>query len=176
MDSQVVELLGRNRLVDEILRAGLEVALPARDRGVDLIAYADLGPRLTAFAAAPIQMKACSTRAFSIDAKYAKFPNLILAHIWHIDSPEDEVTYAMTYADALDVAGAMGWTKTASWASGYYTNTKPGAKLRELLEPHRMTPIRWWDMVTGAAHRDAAILSVAPRLSGETEFASGAHP
>jgi hypothetical protein len=151
MDSQVVELLGRNRLIDELLRAGLEVALPIRDRGVDLIAYADLGPQLTAFAACPIQMKAYSGRAFSIDLKYAKFPNLLLAHIWHIDAPDDEVTFAMTYHEALSVADAMGWTKTASWAKGYYANTAPSAKLRELLEPHRMTPHHWWVKVMGAA-------------------------
>ena len=42
VDSQVIELLGRNRLVSELLRAGLEVAIPARDRGIDLIAYLDL--------------------------------------------------------------------------------------------------------------------------------------
>ncbi len=33
MDTQVVELLGRNKLVSDLLRAGLEVALPMRDRG-----------------------------------------------------------------------------------------------------------------------------------------------
>lgn len=44
VDSQVVELLGRNRLIDELLRAGLEVAVPERDRGIDLIAYLDLDP------------------------------------------------------------------------------------------------------------------------------------
>jgi hypothetical protein len=151
MDSQIVELLGRNRLTDELLRAGLEVALPVRDRGIDLIAYADLGPGLQAFAACPIQMKASSARAFSLDAKYAKFPNLIIAHIWHIDSPEDEVTYALTYSEALAVAEAMGWTVTVSWAKGYYTNTTPGTKLRELLEPHRMTPEKWWLKIVGAA-------------------------
>ena len=31
-DSQVIELLGRNLLVAELLQAGLEVALPIRDR------------------------------------------------------------------------------------------------------------------------------------------------
>ena len=41
MDSQQIELLGRHRLVEELLRAGLEVALPLRDHGVDLIAYRD---------------------------------------------------------------------------------------------------------------------------------------
>ncbi len=42
LDTQVIELLGRQRLIAELLRDGLEVALPVRDRGVDLVAYADL--------------------------------------------------------------------------------------------------------------------------------------
>jgi hypothetical protein len=155
MDAQVIELLGRNRLISELLRADLEVALPIRDRGIDLLAYVDLGPELRAFSACPVQMKASSHRAFSLDAKYAKFPSLILAHVWHIESPQEEVTFALTYPEALSVAEAMGWTKTPSWANGYYTNTAPGSKLRELLEPHRMTPERWWQKVTGTARAAA---------------------
>jgi hypothetical protein len=42
MDTQLTELIGRNWLVNELLRAGLEVATPLRDRGIDLIAYFDL--------------------------------------------------------------------------------------------------------------------------------------
>ena len=55
-DKQIVELLGRNRLVDELLRADLEVAIPARDRGIDLIVYADKGRGVKNFVAKPIQM------------------------------------------------------------------------------------------------------------------------
>jgi hypothetical protein len=151
MDSQVVEILGRNRLVDELLRAGLEVALPMRDRGIDLVAYSDLAPEIRRFSAIPIQMKACSSSAFSIDAKYAKFPNLIIAHIWNIDTPDHVITFATTFAESLSIAEAMGWTATESWAKGYYTNTRPGARLREFLEPFRMTPERWRQKVSGSA-------------------------
>ena len=35
IDPQVVELLGRNKLISDLLRAGLEVALPMRNRGND---------------------------------------------------------------------------------------------------------------------------------------------
>lgn len=155
MESQVIELLGRNRLIDEILRAGFEVALPIRDRGIDLIVYADLGPNVDRFAAVPIQMKACSRCAFGLDAKYAKFPNLLIAYIWHVDSPEEEVTFAMNYEEALAIATAMGWTKTASWAKGSYDNNNPGAKLRSLLAPYQMTPEKWRQKVIGASHRSA---------------------
>jgi hypothetical protein len=155
METQVIELLGRNRLIDEVLRAGLEVALPIRDRGIDLIAYADLGPGVAQFAAVPIQMKASSRSAFGMDAKYAKFPNLLIAYIWHVDSPKDEVTFAMNYEEGLAVANAMGWTKTPSWAKGSYANSNPGAKLRSLLEPHRMTVEKWRQKVIGSALRSA---------------------
>jgi hypothetical protein len=155
MESQIIELLGRNRLIDDLLRAGLEVALPIRDRGIDLIVYADLGLGVAQFAAVPIQMKASSKCAFSLDAKYSKFPNLLIAHIWHIDSPKDEVTYAMNYDEALAVAEVMGWIKNPTWVKGYYANNNPGAKLRSLLEPHRMTAEKWRQKVIGVAHRSA---------------------
>jgi len=47
--SQIVEFLGRQRLIAELIRDGLEVALPTRDRGVDLIAYADLSKHVERF-------------------------------------------------------------------------------------------------------------------------------
>jgi hypothetical protein len=74
LDTQVVELLGRHRLMGELLRDGLEVAVPARDRGIDLIAYADLSRQVARFAARPVQMKAFTTRGFSVEQKYARTP------------------------------------------------------------------------------------------------------
>ncbi len=49
MNPQIVELIGRNWLVNELLQANLEVALPMRDRGIDLIAFADLDTRVKLF-------------------------------------------------------------------------------------------------------------------------------
>lgn len=43
LDSQTVEIIGRNRLIHDLLLAQLEIALPLRDRGIDLIAYKDQG-------------------------------------------------------------------------------------------------------------------------------------
>lgn len=67
LDSQIIELLGHNRLTDELLRSGLEVAHPPRGRGVDFIAYVDLEMHVQSFVARPIQMKAASRQSFSID-------------------------------------------------------------------------------------------------------------
>lgn len=147
-DSQVVELLGRNRLIEQLLLAGLEVAWPLRDRGIDLIAYADLAARVESFVACPIQMKA-SSESFGLHSKYRRVRNLIIAHVWYVSQPAKSVTIATTYSETLSVVEAMGWSETASWASGAYSTSRPSQRLLTLPEPFRMTPERWWAKVVG---------------------------
>ena len=62
VDSQLIELVGRNWLMSQLQQAGVEVAKPERDRGVDLIAYLE-HPR---FVACPIQLKVSSKSGFVI--------------------------------------------------------------------------------------------------------------
>lgn len=145
-DKQVVEILGRNRLVNELLRAGLEVARPERDHGVDLIVYADRTPRTSAFVARPLQMKAAMERSFVLEAKYRPFPNLLLVYVWRLADPAEAVTYAMDYNQALSIAETMRWLETKSWVEdGIYAVPTPSRKLVGLLEPYIMTPERWWE-------------------------------
>jgi hypothetical protein len=153
-DSQRIELLGRNRLIDELLRDNLEVALPVRDRGIDLIAYADLSESVSAYVARPIQMKASWTQAFGLDRKYEKFPGLLIAYVWHLSSPTDAVTYAMSYEECLSIAEQMGWTQTASWGQGAYASSRPSKRLIQLLAPFRMGSGTWWKLVTGGLSPD----------------------
>jgi hypothetical protein len=149
MDSQIVEMLGRNHLVGELIRFGLEVSLPLRDRGVDLIAYVDLISSVPAFRARPIQMKAASSRSFGLDQKYAKFPNLLIAYIWNLDDMSKTATFALTYSEAFDIMTEMGYTKTPSWERGNYVCTAPGDDLCEHVEKYRMTRDSWWKRVAG---------------------------
>ena len=145
MDTQTLELIGQHRLAGELLRAGLEVAFPARDRGVDLIAYADINQRSGQFVAKPIQLKAASRRSFGIWKKYEKIHGLIFAFVWHLDGETAPETYALSYAESLKVGDLMGWTEQMSWTKkGAYDNTNPGVKLRELLKVHQMDrPEKW---------------------------------
>lgn len=149
MDTQIVELIGRHHLTAELLHAGLEVAAPVRDRGIDLIAYADIDKRLTKFASCPIQMKAAMKRSFGLATKYARVHNLLIAYVWHLEDFNKRVTYALTYQEAFDIAEKLGWTRTKSWQRGAYTTTRPSAKIVSLLEPHRMTPPKWREKVMG---------------------------
>lgn len=131
----------RNRLVNEIIRADLEVSVPIRDRGIDLIAYAD---RAEQFSSRPIQMKSSQGEGrFQIDRKYEKIPGVIFAFVWHLADPTKEITYALCYEDAVKIATQMGYTETHSWKDlgGYSIEMNP--KLRELLKPYEGTPTRW---------------------------------
>lgn len=143
MDTQVVELLGRNWLISQLLKGGLEVSLPLRDKGIDLIVYLDKNK----FVSCPVQMKASTKASFSLDKKYEKFPNMILAYVWYLEDANKTVSYALTYSEALQVCEKMGWTKTESWKKGFYSTTKPSDKLLKLLELYKMTTKRWQEKV-----------------------------
>ncbi len=56
-DGQTIEIIGRNWLISELYRSGIEVARPERDHGVDLIAFIDLD-QSGRFVGRPIQLKA----------------------------------------------------------------------------------------------------------------------
>ena len=142
-DTQVTELMGRNYLVNQLLAAKVEVAIPVRDHGVDLIAYLDLETIAGGYSARPIQIKSSSAEAFSIDTKYSKFPHLILAYIWNLRSEKNVVVYGLDYEDALSVADKMGYLKTESWARGKYTTTAPSEKLKKLLKRYEMNSGTW---------------------------------
>jgi hypothetical protein len=149
MDAQVIEIIGRNWLINQLVQAGLEVALPVRDRGVDLIAYADRDSRLAAFKACPIQMKAASVASFGISRRYERFPNLLLAYVWYIADPKQTVAYALTHEETVDLADGLGWTQTRSWIEkNSYSTTAPNAELTARLQPYKMTPATWWAKVT----------------------------
>lgn len=142
-DTQVTELMGRNYLINQLLAAGVEVAVPVRDHGVDLVAYLDVESIAEGYSARPIQIKSSSSQSFSIDKKYAKFPHLILAYIWNLRSKDKVVVYGLDYGDALSVAKKMGYLETESWAKGKYITTAPSVKLRALLKPYEINETTW---------------------------------
>src|SRR5688572_380270 len=103
MDSQLLEIAGRHRLVEQLLEAGIEVSLPIRDHGIDLIAYIDLDSDSKRFLSVPIQMKAASQAIFSINQRYSRFPDLLLAYVWYANNPAKTVVYVMTQAEAMRI-------------------------------------------------------------------------
>lgn len=147
MDSQLVEIVGRNWLVNQLLEGGLEVARPERDHGVDLVAYVDLAAA-GRFVARPIQLKAATNAVFAINRKYERIADLLIAYVWLAD----DVAFALTYPEAVRVADELGYTATPSWRNGgVYTTTRPSGRLRNVLQPYRMTPARWRERLDESA-------------------------
>ena len=157
IDRQLVELAGRHWLTSQLLQAGLEVARPERDRGIDLIAYVDFRQPGEGFVACPIQMKAATKEIFGLDPKYSKFPGLILAYVWNLGNPSETKCYALTYDDAFVIADTLGWTTTKSFQTGgrskkpRYITTKPSKDLRNRLAAYEMNSERWLQKVNSVA-------------------------
>jgi hypothetical protein len=143
-DTQVIEMAGRNRLASELQRAGIEIARPERDHGIDLIAFLDRHR----FQARPIQMKAAGRENFDVRRRYALFPKLMLVYVWNVDFPSSRF-FALTYAEAESIAKTMGWTQTRSWRgktkspAGYGTR-RPTPKLQELLGKYEIKKPEQW--------------------------------
>jgi hypothetical protein len=148
MDTQIVELLGKQHLTSALLRAGLEVATPIRDRGIDMIAYADIDRRVTKFVSRPIQMKAAMNRSFSVNSKYERVRDLLIAYVWDLRDQSQTAIYCLTYQEAYSIAKHLGWTSTASFKRGGYSTSQPSAEIVSLLRPYFMTPDSWWQKVT----------------------------
>lgn len=137
LGSQQIEALGRCRLKSALIEAGLEVATPERDNGVDLIAYR-WAPESGDFVAVPIQMKAARDFTLSVDRKCERSPDLVIAYVMRVRE-DDHAIFALTYDESKEVARGLKWTRTAPWAAGYYVQTRPSKALVAQLEPYPMT-------------------------------------
>jgi hypothetical protein len=147
VDTQQVEILGRNRLKTSLIEAGIEVATPERDNGIDLIAYVWSAEQGT-FLARPIQMKAASNFSFAIDRKYERIPTLLMAFVMGLRQPQHSI-FVMTYDVVLSIATTLGWTETASWQKANAYSTRHASKrLGELLAPHTASPAVWQGFFT----------------------------
>ena len=101
-------------------------------------------------------MKASHEARFSLDRKYQKIANLLLAYVRHIQDPSKACVYALTYQEAFDLLEKRGHTKTESWiVSNGYSVPNPGSDWLRDLEPYRMTPDRWCQRVKSATGRFA---------------------
>ena len=94
-------------------------------------------------------MKAAMEEVFSLDPKYERIPRLIMVYIWRLRDSSETLCFGMTYSEAYQIAEEMGYTKTDSWMTGGkrkkhgYSTTRPSERLKGLLQPYQMDPIKW---------------------------------
>lgn len=132
LDSQQIGIVGKQILIANLLAADLEVAVPIRDRGIDLIVYRDKAQDRV-FKACPIQLKTASEAVFGLDAKYKGFGDLRIVFVWNAKEPSKAQLFSLTYAECEAVLTEMKFDQTDSRKKGKYTTTQPSANLREIL-------------------------------------------
>ena len=147
MDAETVTLIGRNRLVEQLAEAGIDVAIPTRERGIDLVIMAELRDTFALF---PVQLKASCGRSFSIDQKFERIPDLLHVFVWGVGTNNTAV-YALTHREAVGVADAMGYSLVQSGQRGLYATQQPSKSLVEHLERFRMTPEEWQKKISAMA-------------------------
>jgi hypothetical protein len=115
----------------ELLRRGVDVAIPAYDKGIDLLAYREHD--LTKIV--PIQVKARANTGYNFQRDWFRIPALVLVHVWRLQSTPEFYVFAGLddVVDALGpvLANSQSWKKVA----GGYNVTDPGAVAR--MQPHR---------------------------------------
>jgi hypothetical protein len=149
LDKQQIEVIGQNFITNRLLREGIEVAKPVRDRGIDLIAYL---PKEEGedFQARPLQLKVASDRDFSVYRKYQDFNDMVVVYVWRVAHEKGPEAYALTTQETLDVAEQRGWTETKTWQNdGRYNDTTVTGPTQEAVDPYRIGPGEWKDKLFG---------------------------
>jgi len=143
--SNIIEVLGRNHLIAQLIEDDVDAAVPLWDKGVDLLAYYAGAKRLVA---RPLQLKVSETSRWGVYKKYAKIKDLLMVHIWYVKQSSRVEIYAMSYAEAKDLlerTSTYATTKTWKKPMGHY-DTSPilsNSKLWKSLQPFRMTKDKW---------------------------------
>jgi hypothetical protein len=138
-DTQITELAGRHYLISQLLKGGVEVATPLRDRGIDLIAYVDREGDEARFLACPIQLKANEEARFGLYKKYEKIPNLLMVYAWYV-STDAPVLLALTYAEAFAFLEERGHSKRSSWVDKGGWSLTVNDDWRKKLSDYQMEP------------------------------------
>jgi hypothetical protein len=89
-------------------------------------------------------MKASTHESLSLDRKYQKIHNILIAYVWNVSAAEHTDIYFLTFNDAVKVMEIKGYADTDSWKKrGYYFVRNAGAELKELLKQYGMTAEQW---------------------------------
>ena len=137
-EAALVGKAGEAAVAAELLRRHIDIAYPAHDAGVDLIAYRE--HKLDQVV--PIQVKARTATCFEFQKGWFKIEGLVLVQVWNVTvTPEFYI-----FGNLGDVEDALGVAHcaTPSWMNkGAYTVTSPTSEHLARMKPHKDR----WDRV-----------------------------
>jgi len=139
----------------ELMRRGIEVAYPASDVGVDLLAYR-LDPKQTvAGKFVPIQVKARSASGYNFQRSwFDRCPGVVLVQVWFVETgPEFYVLESLTRVE--EALGPIHAASVSWQINGGYSVTVAGEEAYKRMQTHRDK----WERVSGQ-------LATSPVLTG----------
>jgi hypothetical protein len=136
IDPALIGKSGELLVAAELMRRGVEVAYPASDVGIDLLAYRLVRGKIAANKFVPIQVKTRSASGYFFQKDwFDRAPGLVLVHVWWVsETPEFYV-----FQNLEEVEEALGsHAKTGSWqAKGGYSVTEATKRHDELMRRHK---------------------------------------
>src|ERR1700730_11601211 len=99
VQSEMLELVGRARLMDELLEDGVNVALPMGACEIDMLAYVDSRAAACRIVSVPIKVASFCSDALSSNLEAARASGLLIALVWGLSNPEHARTFAFTPAE-----------------------------------------------------------------------------
>jgi hypothetical protein len=121
----------------ELMRRGVEVAHPASDVGVDLLAYRSAPKQTVSSKFVPIQVKARSESGYNFQKiRFDRVPGVVLVHVWHVRS----VPMFFIFDSLIRVEDALGpvHALSPSWkCHGGYNVTKAGDEIINPIQAHQ---------------------------------------
>lgn len=135
-NSALIGKAGELLVAAELMRRDIEVAYPASDVGVDLLAYRLEPGKAVATRFVPVQVKARSGFGCNFRRSwFARVSGVVLVHVWHVrTTPEFHVFESLARAEEALGSHAT----TSSWlVKDGYSATSPGADDIKKMQPHR---------------------------------------
>jgi hypothetical protein len=115
----------------ELLKREIDVAYPAYDGGVDLLAYREhLFEKVV-----PIQVKSGSDHSFAFMKSWFRIQSIVLIHVWHVRTvPEYYIFGSVKEVEDVLAEHAL----SASWSKrGKYSITNPNEEHFARMQPYR---------------------------------------
>lgn len=150
LDSQQIEVLGRNLFISALLRDGIEVATPIRDNGIDLLVYKAFHNARQTPKVVPIQLKCSSGAAWGIKRRYETIKDIRLVHVWNLATEIPCEFYCLSWSDANSVLMQHNYTPM-NWDTpqGSYAANRVTQSLRNTLSRFKVVPGGWTKRLFG---------------------------
>jgi hypothetical protein len=149
MESEMQQLLGRSRVMDELLEDGVNVAVTVGVGEIDMFAYVDSRTAACRIVSVPIKIASFCSDALSSNLEASRASGLLIALVWGASDPDQVRTFAFTPAELTVVKMIEIIERGGAARSGEPPNEaySPEAALN-VLEPFAMSAGKWREKIS----------------------------